>query len=87
MTSPETRDTIVWILVNGYTRTEIDALWDDLYPNLVDYRPENLHLKKRGIADNLISPSLVPFPAGVDVAGDNEFHYSYKEVKVNSSRG
>ena len=35
MTSPEERDSIVWSLISGYTRTEIDALWDELYPDLI----------------------------------------------------
>ena len=70
MTSPETRDTIVWILVNGYTRTEIDALWDNLYPDLIEHKPKVVFHKALGIADKLISPSLVPFPAGVDVPDD-----------------
>ena len=70
MTSLETRDITVWILVNGYTRTEIDALWDELYPDLLEHKPEDLSLKKQGIADFLLAPRLIPFPAGVDVPDD-----------------
>jgi hypothetical protein len=66
----ETRDSIVWILINGYTRTEIDIIWDDLYPDLLEYKPEDLNLKKQGIADFLLAPRLVPFPAGVDIPDD-----------------
>ena len=61
MTPLETRDSIVWILINGYTRTEIDIIWDDLYghdPDLVKYKPEDLRLKKQGIADFLLAPRL-----------------------------
>ena len=70
MTSPEERDSIVWSLISGYTRTEIDALWDELYPDLLEHKPEDLSLKKQGIADFLLAPRLIPFPAGVDVPDD-----------------
>ena len=70
MTSPEERDSIVWSLISGYTRTEIDALWDELYPDLIEHKPEDLSLKKQGIADFLLAPRLIPFPAGVDVPDD-----------------
>ena len=70
MTSPEERDSIVWSLISGYTRTEIDALWDELYPDLLAHKPEDLGLKKQGIADFLLAPRLIPFPAGVDVPDD-----------------
>ena len=58
MTPLETRDSIVWILINGDTRTEIDIIWDDLYPDLLEYKPEDLRLKKQGIADFLLAPRL-----------------------------
>ena len=70
MTSPEERDSIVWSLISGFTRTEIDALWDELYPDLLEHKPEDLGLKKQGIADFLLAPRLIPFPAGVDVPDD-----------------
>ena len=70
MPSPEERDSIVWSLISGYTRTEIDALWDELYPDLLEHKPEDLGLKKQGIADFLLAPRLIPFPAGVDVPDD-----------------
>ena len=70
MTSPEERDSIVWSLISGYTRTEIDALLDELYPDLLEHKPEDLGLKKQGIADFLLAPRLIPFPAGVDVPDD-----------------
>ena len=77
----EERKRIVWSLIRGYTRNEIDSLWDDLYPDLVEYRPEDLNLKARGIVDNLCSPSLVPCPVGVDIPDDDERNYSYKDIK------
>ena len=81
MISLEERKNIVWTLIKGYTRNEIDCLWDALYSGLVEYRPEDLTLKARAIVDHLSSPTLVPFPEGVDVPDDHECVYSYKEIQ------
>jgi hypothetical protein len=70
MTSLETRCSAVSNLINGYTRIEIDALWNEIYPDLIEHKPEDLNLKKQGIADFLLAPRLIPFPAGVDVPDD-----------------
>jgi hypothetical protein len=76
MTSPEERDSIAWSLINGYTRLEIDTLWDELYSGLVEHRPEDIVLKARAIVNYLSTPTLVPFPEGVDVPDDHECMYS-----------
>ena len=76
MISLEERKKIVWSLIKGYTDDEMDSLWDSLYSGLVEHRPEDIVLKARAIVDYLSSPTLVPFPEGVDVPDDHECMYS-----------
>jgi hypothetical protein len=74
-TMPE-REHIIFKLLDGYTREEIDSLWDSLYSGLVEHRPEDIVLKARAIVNYLSSPTLVPFPEGIDVPDDHECMYS-----------
>ena len=55
-----------------YTTGEINLLWNMLFPDLVDYRPEELEPKLNSIAQAIAYPRFVHFPDGVDIPDDED---------------
>ena len=58
-----------------YSTGEINLLWNMLFPDLVDYRPEELEPKLNSIAQALAFPRSVPFPDGVVVPDDDDMGF------------